>query len=163
MSVHISLCITNQIKSTILSALAMHLGNINQAHIYFRKSKNNVSENERIGNKPTHKGIVLSKIISRGETNLQETIRHMFVVSNSLPRPQGRHSKNTKCLFLHLLIFCILCLVDDTSLPQTSWEDFFLVVVHLLIRAHLHFKHVKEMASVSTAVTVSGRRVADVC
>lgn len=51
--------------------------------IYFRKSRNNVSENERIGNKSAHE-ITLCR-----ETNLREMIRHMFVVSKSLLRPPG--------------------------------------------------------------------------
>lgn len=33
----------------------------------------------------------------------------------------------------------------------------------LLKHVHLHFKHVKEMASVSAAVTVFGRQAGDVC
>lgn len=53
------------------------------------------------------------------------TIRHMLVVSLSLLRPPRMHLKYRKCLLLHLLIFCVLCVVYDTSLPQTSWQIFF--------------------------------------
>lgn len=110
-------------------------------------------------NKTTHKSNILSKIILYGETNLWKMIRHMFVVSKSLLRPPATHLKYTKCLLLHLFIFCVLCVVYDTSLPQTSWQIFFSPLKHI----HLHFKHVKEMAPVSAAVTVFGRQAWDAC
>lgn len=39
----------------------------------------------------------------------------------------------------------------------------FFSLVDLLKHVHLHFKHVKEMASASAAVTVFGRQARDVC
>lgn len=92
-----------------------------RVEIYSRKSRKNGSENESIGNKSTHNSSAPSKIILYGETNLWEMIRHMFVVRKSLLRPPGMLLKYTKCLLLHLLTFCVLCVVYDTSLPQTSW------------------------------------------
>lgn len=106
-------------KECIHLGLKPYICTMFSVEIYFRKSRNNVSE--RIGNKSTHKSNILSKCILYGETNLREMIRHMFVVSKSLLRPPGRHLKYTKCLLLHLLTFCVLCVVYDTSLPQTSW------------------------------------------
>lgn len=81
-----------------------------------------------------------------------------------LPRPPGMLLKYTKCLLLHLLAYCVLSLVYDTSLPQTScWMCLFIYFFHLLKHVHLHFKHVREMASVSAAVTVFHRQAGGVC
>lgn len=66
--------------------------------------------------------------------------------------PRNVHLKYTKCLLLHLLIFCVLCVICDTFLPQTSWWRFFFFGSPQT--RHLHFKHVTEMAPASAAVTV---------
>lgn len=47
-------------------------------------------------------------------------IRHMFAVGKAHRDPPRTLLTGTKCLLLHLLTFFVLCVVDDTFLPQTS-------------------------------------------
>lgn len=73
-----------------------------------------------------HLGNIKNKyILVNQEIMSVKMIRHMFVVIKSLLRPPGMLLKYTKCLLLHLLTISVLCVVYDTSLPQTSWQIFF--------------------------------------
>ena len=82
--------------------------------------------NERIGNKSTHKSNILSKIIIFGKSQFTGNDQ-TYVCCEQKPTETPRSLKYTKCLLLHLLIFCVLCAVYDTSLPQTSWQIFLFI------------------------------------
>ena len=113
------------------------------------------------------------KLIYMGETNLWEVIRHMFVVSGKPARtPRKAFEVQKVFAFAPPHILCSLCCV--WHLPPTDklldFLPFFFLLLLLLLffldllkPVHLHFKHVKEMASVSAAVTVFGRQAGDVC
>lgn len=107
----------------------------------------------------THK----SNITSYGKTNLQEVIRHMFVVRKSLLRPPRNAFEVYKVFaFAPTHILCSLCRLRHLP-PTDKLVVCFFVFFDLLKHVHLHFKHVKEIASISAAVTVFGRRAGDVC
>lgn len=58
-------------------------------------------------------------------------------------------------------ILCSLCCL--WHLPPTDKLADFFYFLDPLKHIHLHFKHVKEMASVSAAVTVLGRQAREAC
>lgn len=122
-----------------------------------------ISGNESTGNKSTHNSHILStsnNYFIWGNQFVGNDQTYICSEKKIILRPPGMLLKCTKCLLLHLLAFCVLCCRWHPP-PTDRLVDFFFL--DLLKRIHLHLKYVREMASVSAAVTVFGRQAVDVC
>lgn len=87
----------------------------------------------------------------------------MFVVNKTTTEtPRNAFEVYKVFAFAPPHILCSLCCVWHLP-PTDKLVDFFFFSLDLLKHVHLHFKHVKEMASISAAVTVFGRQAGDVC
>lgn len=100
------------------------------------------------------------------ETNLWEMIRHMFVgMKRPTETPRNASEVHEVFAFAPPHILCSFCCLWHLPPTNKLLDLFYLFIFffHLLKHVHLHFKHVREMASVSAAVTVSHRQAGDVC
>lgn len=108
-----------------------------------------------------------SKVPLDGGNKFKAKDQTYVCCGESVLRPPGTFLTATKCLLLHLLTFCVLCVSLTPSSyrqagrpsPQAPPPSLFSVV---LKGAYLHFKRVRKMASVLAAVTVFCR-VKNIC
>lgn len=102
-------------------------------------------------------------MIIYGETNLWEMIRHCCDEKAYRDPQECFWSAQSVCFGTSSRILFFLLSMTPPSHKQAAGFAYFFSFFHLLKHVHFHFKHVREMASVSAAVTAFHRRAGDVC